>query len=417
MERLLVFADFDWLDKPELVGELCYEKLRGSDSYAFQYDEHWLKGHAEVKLSEDINNYPGMQYTQPGQDVFGCFSDALPDRWGRTMLKRREQILASEEKRAVRSLSSFDYLMGIDDFSRMGGFRFKKELEGEFINVSASLKIPPLTELKDLLHASREIEKSEEANVLPEKKWIAQLIQPGSSLGGARPKASVLDEKGNLCIAKFPSRKDDYDAGLWEHFSHLLAQKAGIEVAQTKVLGGLGKYHTFLSRRFDRKDEAKRVHFASSMSLLGLKDGDNAQGGYGYLDMVDFILQGCCGVEQNLQELYRRVAFNMCIGNSDDHFRNHGFLLTQKGWTLSPAYDMNPTLNEYQSLLVNESSNKADISVLLDSCESYLIKKEIAANIIQEVQTAVSGWESLAVQLQIPVREMTLFKDRFKLNL
>ena len=417
MERLLVFADFDWLDKPELVGELCYEKLRGSDSYAFQYDEHWLKGHAEVKLSEDINNYPGMQYTQPGQDVFGCFSDALPDRWGRTMLKRREQILASEEKRAVRSLSSFDYLMGIDDFSRMGGFRFKKELEGEFINVSASLKIPPLTELKDLLHASREIEKSEEANVLPEKKWIAQLIQPGSSLGGARPKASVLDEKGNLCIAKFPSRKDDYDAGLWEHFSHLLAQKAGIEVAQTKVLGGLGKYHTFLSRRFDRKDEAKRVHFASSMSLLGLKDGDNAQGGYGYLDMVDFILQGCCDVEQNLQELYRRVAFNMCIGNSDDHFRNHGFLLTQKGWTLSPAYDMNPTLNEYQSLLVNESSYKADISVLLDSCESYLIKKEIAANIIQEVQTAVSGWESLAVQLQIPVREMTLFKDRFKLNL
>lgn len=417
MERLLVFADFDWLDKPELVGELCYEKLRGSDSYAFQYDEHWLKGHAEVKLSEDINNYPGMQYTQPGQDVFGCFSDALPDRWGRTMLKRREQILASEEKRAVRSLSSFDYLMGIDDFSRMGGFRFKKELEGEFINVSASLKIPPLTELKDLLHASREIEKSEEANVLPEKKWIAQLIQPGSSLGGARPKASVLDEKGNLCIAKFPSRKDDYDAGLWEHFSHLLAQKAGIVVAQTKVLGGLGKYHTFLSRRFDRKDEAKRVHFASSMSLLGLKDGDNAQGGYGYLDMVDFILQGCCDVEQNLQELYRRVAFNMCIGNSDDHFRNHGFLLTQKGWTLSPAYDMNPTLNEYQSLLVNESSNKADISVLLDSCESYLIKKEIAANIIQEVQTAVSGWESLAVQLQIPVREMTLFKDRFKLNL
>lgn len=417
MERLLVLADFDWLDKPELVGELCYEKLRGSDSYAFQYDEHWLKGHAEVKLSEDINNYPGMQYTQPGQDVFGCFSDALPDRWGRTMLKRREQILASEEKRAVRSLSSFDYLMGIDDFSRMGGFRFKKELEGEFINVSASLKIPPLTELKDLLHASREIEKSEEANVLPEKKWIAQLIQPGSSLGGARPKASVLDEKGNLCIAKFPSRKDDYDAGLWEHFSHLLAQKAGIEVAQTKVLGGLGKYHTFLSRRFDRKDEAKRVHFASSMSLLGLKDGDNAQGGYGYLDMVDFILQGCCDVEQNLQELYRRVAFNMCIGNSDDHFRNHGFLLTQKGWTLSPAYDMNPTLNEYQSLLVNESSNKADISVLLDSCESYLIKKEIAANIIQEVQTAVSGWESLAVQLQIPVREMTLFKDRFKLNL
>ena len=417
MERLLVFADFDWLDKPELVGELCYEKLRGSESYAFRFDDNWLKFHAGIKLSEDINNYPGLQYTQPGNDIFGCFSDALPDRWGRTLLKRREQIQASEEKRAVRNLSSFDYLMGIDDFSRMGGFRLKRELDGDFINVSPSLKIPPLTELRQLVLASQEVEKSEENDVLPEKKWIAQLIQPGTSLGGARPKAGVLDDSGNLCIAKFPSRKDDYDTGLWEHFSHLLARKAGIYAAQTKVLGGLGKYHTLLSKRFDRTDEGKRIHFASSMSLLGLRDGDNAQGGYGYLNIVDFILQSCCDVEKNLQELYRRVAFNICIGNSDDHFRNHGFLLTPRGWTLSPAYDMNPTLNEYQSLLINESSNKADIRTLLESCESYMIKKEVAKNIIRQVQAAVAGWENLAVLLQIPAREVTMFKDRFKLNL
>ena len=417
MERLLVFADFDWLDKPELVGELCYEKLRGSESYAFRFDDNWLKFHAGIKLSEDINNYPGLQYTQPGNDIFGCFSDALPDRWGRTLLKRREQIQASEEKRAVRNLSSFDYLMGIDDFSRMGGFRLKRELDGDFINVSPSLKIPPLTELRQLVLASQEVEKSEENDVLPEKKWIAQLIQPGTSLGGARPKAGVLDDSGNLCIAKFPSRKDDYDTGLWEHFSHLLARKAGIYAAQTKVLGGLGKYHTLLSKRFARTDEGKRIHFASSMSLIGLRDGDNAQGGYGYLNIVDFILQSCCDVEKNLQELYRRVAFNICIGNSDDHFRNHGFLLTPRGWTLSPAYDMNPTLNEYQSLLINESSNKADIRTLLESCESYMIKKEVAENIIRQVQAAVAGWENLAVLLQIPAREVTMFKDRFKLNL
>lgn len=417
MERLLVFADFDWLDKPELVGELCYEKLRGSESYAFRFDDNWLKFHAGIKLSEDINNYPGLQYTQPGNDIFGCFSDALPDRWGRTLLKRREQIQASEEKRAVRNLSSFDYLMGIDDFSRMGGFRLKRELDGDFINVSPSLKIPPLTELRQLVLASQEVEKSEENDVLPEKKRIAQLIQPGTSLGGARPKAGVLDDSGNLCIAKFPSRKDDYDTGLWEHFSHLLARKAGINAAQTKVLGGLGKYHTLLSKRFDRTDEGKRIHFASSMSLIGLRDGDNAQGGYGYLNIVDFILQSCCDVEKNLQELYRRVAFNICIGNSDDHFRNHGFLLTPRGWTLSPAYDMNPTLNEYQSLLINESSNKADIRTLLESCESYMIKKEVAENIIRQVQAAVAGWENLAVLLQIPAREVTMFKDRFKLNL
>lgn len=417
MERLLVFADFDWLDKPELVGELCYEKLRGSESYAFRFDDNWLKFHAGIKLSEDINNYPGLQYTQPGNDIFGCFSDALPDRWGRTLLKRREQIQASEEKRAVRNLSSFDYLMGIDDFSRMGGFRLKRELDGDFINVSPSLKIPPLTELRQLVLASQEVEKSEENDVLPEKKWIAQLIQPGTSLGGARPKAGVLDDSGNLCIAKFPSRKDDYDTGLWEHFSHLLARKAGIYAAQTKVLGGLGKYHTLLSKRFDRTDEGKRIHFASSMSLIGLRDGDNAQGGYGYLNIVDFILQSCCDVEKNLQELYRRVAFNICIGNSDDHFRNHGFLLTPRGWTLSPAYDINPTLNEYQSLLINESSNKADIRTLLESCESYMIKKEVAENIIRQVQAAVAGWENIAVLLQIPAREVTMFKDRFKLNL
>lgn len=417
MERLLVFADFDWLDKPELVGELCYEKPRGSESYAFRFDDNWLKFHAGIKLSEDINNYPGLQYTQPGNDIFGCFSDALPDRWGRTLLKRREQIQASEEKRAVRNLSSFDYLMGIDDFSRMGGFRLKRELDGDFINVSPSLKIPPLTELRQLVLASQEVEKSEENDVLPEKKWIAQLIQPGTSLGGARPKAGVLDDSGNLCIAKFPSRKDDYDTGLWEHFSHLLARKAGIYAAQTKVLGGLGKYHTLLSKRFDRTDEGKRIHFASSMSLIGLRDGDNAQGGYGYLNIVDFILQSCCDVEKNLQELYRRVAFNICIGNSDDHFRNHGFLLTPRGWTLSPAYDMNPTLNEYQSLLINESSNKADIRTLLESCESYMIKKEVAENIIRQVQAAVAGWENLAVLLQIPAREVMMFKDRFKLNL
>ena len=417
MERLLVFADFDWLDKPELVGELCYEKLRGSESYAFRFDDNWLKFHAGIKLSEDINNYPGLQYTQPGNDIFGCFSDALPDRWGRTLLKRREQIQASEEKRAVRNLSSFDYLMGIDDFSRMGGFRLKRELDGDFINVSPSLKIPPLTELRQLVLASQEVEKSEENDVLPEKKWIAQLIQPGTSLGGARPKAGVLDDSGNLCIAKFPSRKDDYDTGLWEHFSHLLARKAGINAAQTKVLGGLGKYHTLLSKRFDRTDEGKRIHFASSMSLIGLRDGDNAQGGYGYLNIVDFILQSCCDVEKNLQELYRRVAFNICIGNSDDHFRNHGLLLTPRGWTLSPAYDMNPALNEYQSLLINESSNKADIRTLLESCESYMIKKEVAENIIRQVQAAVAGWENLAVLLQIPAREVTMFKDRFKLNL
>lgn len=420
MKRLYVFADFDWLKAPRLIGELSYESLRGSDSYGFCYSDDWLRDYGNLFLSDDMNNYPGQQYTAPGKDIFGCFSDALPDRWGRTLINRREQILAKEEKRPVRHLSSFDYLVGIEDYSRMGGLRFKESLEGEYINASKVLRIPPLTDIRELIAASSEIEKSEEENHLPERRWIEQLVQPGSSLGGARPKASVIDENKILHIAKFPSRKDDYDTGLWEHFSHLLAKKAGIHAAETRVIFTNDKYHTLLSRRFDRKEDGKRIHFASAMTLLGLNDGDNANTGHGYLNIVDFILQNCTNVEDNLQELYRRVAFNICIGNTDDHFRNHGFLLTAKGWTLSPAYDMNPTLNEFQSLLVSSTSNKAELSILLDTSEDYMLNRKIAEKIISEVIEVVKGWREMATRLSISKREMDIFAgvldERYKVK-
>ena len=409
MKRLYVFADFDWLKEPRLIGELSYEFLRGSDSYGFCYSDDWLRDYGNLFLSDDLNNYPGQQYTAPGKDIFGCFSDALPDRWGRTLINRREQILAKEEKRPVRRLSSFDYLVGIEDYSRMGGLRFKEFLDGEYINANEVLRIPPITDIRELIVASSEIEKSEEENHLPERRWIEQLVQPGSSLGGARPKASVIDENKILHIAKFPSRKDDYDTGLWEHFSHLLAKKAGIHAAETRVIFTNDKYHTLLSRRFDRKEDGKRIHFASAMTLLGLNDGDNANTGHGYLDIVDFILQNCTNVEDNLQELYRRVAFNICIGNTDDHFRNHGFLLTAKGWTLAPAYDMNPTLNEYQSLLISTDSNKADLSILRDGCEDYMLNRKTAENIVSEVVEAVKKWRELVARLDISEREMDIF--------
>ena len=414
MEKLLVYADFDWLKEIELVGELSYESLRGSDSYGFKYDDNWLKKYGNLFLSDDLNNYPGQQYTQPEKDIFGCFSDALPGRWGRTLLHCREQVLANEEKRPIRRLTSFDYLKGIDDASRMGGFRFKTDANGDFINSANTLRIPPLTNIRELLNASSEIEKSEEYNQQPDKKWLTQLVQPGSSLGGARPKASVIDNDKALFIAKFPSRKDDYDVGLWEHFCHLLATKAGINAATTQVLSTNDKYHTLLSRRFDRTSDGKRIHFASAMTLLGLSDGDNASTGNGYLDIVDFILQNCTDVNRNLQELFRRVAFNICIANSDDHFRNHGFLLTQKGWTLSPAYDMNPTQNEYQSLMVSDSSSKADLTILLEACEDYMLNREVALQIISEVAKAVSGWKALATKLGIANREMELFGKMFE---
>lgn len=414
MKKLYVFADFDWQKEPRLIGELNYESLRGSDSYGFCYNDEWLKDYGSLFLSNDLNNYPGQQYTAPGKDIFGCFSDALPDRWGRTLINRREQILAKEEKRPVRRLSSLDYLIGIEDFSRMGAFRFKESMNGDYINASEVLRIPPLTDIRELIEASSEIEKSEDENRLPEMRWIAQLVQPGSSLGGARPKASVIDENRILYIAKFPSRKDDYNVGLWEHFSHLLAKKAGVNAAETRVISTSDKYHTLLSRRFDRREDGKRIHFASAMTLLGLNDGDNANTGNGYLDMVDFILQNCTNVEDNLKELYRRVAFNICIGNTDDHFRNHGFLLTAKGWTLSPAYDMNPTLNEYQSLLINSHSNKSDLNELLNACEEYMLQKQSAQQIISEVLNAVKEWRSLATRLGIAKSEQERFAAVFE---
>ena len=411
MKTLYVYADFDWLAEPMLVGELGYESLRGSDSYAFKFDNDWLRLYGSLFLSADINNYPGQQYTQPGRDIFGCFSDALPDRWGRLLLNRREQILAAEERRPVRRLSSFDYLIGIDDFSRMGGFRFKTIPDDDFINCDSHLRIPPLADLRSLVAASMEIEKSEEQNRLPEKKWIQQLVHPGSSLGGARPKAGARGTDGCLYVAKFPSRNDDYDVSLWEHLSHLLAKKAGVDAAETSVIFTGEKYHALLSKRFDRTVDRRRIHFASAMTLLGLTDGSNAQTGNGYLDIVDFILQNCCDVENNLRQLYLRVAFNIAIGNTDDHFRNHGFLLTPKGWTLSPAYDLNPTSNEYQSLLINSSTNKSDLDLLLGSSEEYMIGKDEASKIIQEVTNAIKGWRRMAASLGIAKREMELLEQ------
>lgn len=271
--------------------------------------------------------------------------------------------------------------------------------------------MPPLANVRELMRAAHEIELSEEEHVLPSKKWIVQLLHPGTSLGGARPKASVLDEDGSLTVAKFPSRKDDYDVAAWEHFCHVMARKAGINVADTRLISG-GDYHILLSKRFDRAADGKRIHFASALTLLGLTDGDNASTGYGYPDIVDFILQHGANVEQNLEELYRRVAFNIIVGNSDDHFRNHGFLLTRRGWELSPAYDLNPTLSDHQSLLINRSTNEADLGILLASSDDYMLPHDRAAAIIAEIKAAMQQWQTTATRLSLPARDIATFAPR-----
>lgn len=411
MKKIYVYLDAEWLHQPELVGELTCDALRGGETYGFAFDKEWLMKYDGIFLSEDLQNFVGRQYTQAGRDIFSCFSDALPDRWGRTLLNRREQIAATDENRRARRLSSYDYLIGIDDFSRMGAFRFADTVGGVFINTDASLRVPPLSTVRELMHAAHEIEASEERNILPEKRWLIQLLHPGTSLGGARPKASVLDEDGMLTMAKFPSRKDDYDVAMWEHFCHIMARKAGIDAADTRIVSG-ENYHILLSKRFDRTADGKRIHFASALTLLGLTDGDNASTGYGYTDIVDFIIQHGANVDDNLEELYRRVAFNIIIGNSDDHFRNHGFLLSRKGWVLSPAYDMNPTLSEHQSLLINRTTSESDIDILLESADEYMLSRQRAEVIISEVRSAMRHWQSEAVRLGLPSRDIQIFSHR-----
>ena len=277
----------------------------------------------------------------------------------------------------------------------MGSFRFAETPGGDFINCETDFRVPPFTKINELMLAAHEIEASEAKSILPKEKWINQLIHPGTSLGGARPKASVLDEDGKLTVAKFPSRKDNHDVAQWEHFSHYLAKKAGINAAATKTVSA-GNYHLLLSRRFDRTNDGKRIHFASALTLLGLNDGDNASSGYGYLDIVDFIIQHGSNIERNLEELYRRVAFYIIIGNADDHFRNHGFLLTEKGWELSPAYDINPTTSEQQSLLINRSTNEADLGLLLDAAPDFMISQNTAKSIIDSIKTAMASWRTEA---------------------
>lgn len=416
METIYVYADFDFFENAELIGELSYERVRGSDSFSFEFSHEWLKRHGNIILSGDIMNSAGRQYPRQSGKVFGFVNDSFPDRWGRLLLDRRERMSAQkEEGRVAKKLNNYDYLVGIEDLTRMGGIRYSKSLNGTFINTESQYRVPPIESLRALCDACGEIELAEEQGVLPQQRWLDQLVNPGSSLGGARPKANVIDTDGKLYVAKFPSKKDLDDVELIEHFAHIMARRAGINVANTRVVPIMRGRHLLLSERFDRTPEGKRRHFASAMSLLGLDDGCGASTGNGYLDIVDFIVRGCTDVQKNLHELYRRVAFNILFGNTDDHFRNHGFILTPKGWTLSPAYDINPSTKRYQCLLINKLTEESNVNFLLESCESYMLNHSDALSIIENVSAVVKDWEQIATQYQIPLHVLDSYKVRWSL--
>lgn len=413
MKRITVYADFDFLTSPQEIGVLGYEHVRGNDHFVFEYSRDWLKQYGGIVLSGDLMNVPSLQHPRGKDSVFGFVKDSFPDRWGRLLLDRRERIMAQSEGRPKRMLTNYDYLIGIEDFTRMGGIRYKSDESDDYINASAKYLVPPIESLRALCDACHEIEMAEERNELPEQRWLDQLIDPGTSLGGARPKANVVDTDGKLYVAKFPSKKDLENTELIEHFSHQLAATAGINVAKTHTIKISKDRDLLLSERFDRTDDGKRIHFASAMSLLGFDDGAGNSTGNGYLDIVDFILQGCVDVKQNIRELYRRVAFNVMFGNNDDHFRNHGFLLTPKGWTLSPAYDINPGSKSHQCLLIDGYTEQSDINALLTASDNYMLERQDATEIIEEVRTAIKDWQQVATRLQISPRLFDAYSNRW----
>ena len=336
-KNIYVYDDFSF-SEPMLLGRLYVNTIKGGESYSFEYEREWLKAtDMKINLDPSIMPFTGRQYPEDG-NMFGMFADASPDRWGRMLMNKRERILADREGRKPRKLHSSDFLMGVYDETRMGGLRFKLNLDGTFLSDDKEIAVPPWASLRTLEEASRNFEKDESGVV---EKWLEQLLRPGSSLGGARPKATVVDTKGQLWIAKFPSKHDENDTGAWEMVAHDLANLCGLDVPEAKLekFSTLGS--TFIVKRFDRIG-TKRVHFASAMTLLGMKDGASAADGVSYLDLAAFIKANGVNPKADLLELWKRIVFNMAINNTDDHLRNHAFIMSRNGWALSPLYDVNP---------------------------------------------------------------------------
>ncbi len=390
----IIYVYENWLSEtPSLLGKLYVDTVRGGENYSFEYSEQWLQNPVSYILDSDLQNYSGRQYPS-GKSNFGIFSDSSPDRWGRILMKRRERILADKEGRKPRTLFGSDFLMGVYDETRMGGLRFSEEPGGDFLSDDKETAAPPWATLRTLEEASREFEKDERGL---DDKWLNQLLKPGSSLGGARPKATVQDPNGELWIAKFPSKHDEGNVGAWEKVVHDLARLCGLDVPESKLEHFSKSGSTFLVKRFDRKN-GRRVHFSSAMTMLGKTDGASAAEGVGYLDIAAFIRAYGASPKKDLVELWKRIVFNMAVSNTDDHLRNHGFVLTNTGWRLSPMYDVNPIPEgDELSLNVSENSNAISVALAIETAAYYDIDETDARAMATEILSTVkNNWEALA---------------------
>ena len=413
-KEIYVFTDWNGQGNSQLMGILFAAPSRGKEIFSFQYDPVWLKSAHVSVLDPKLSFVPGPQYPNKDHPNFGLFLDSSPDRWGRTLMSRREAQRARVDRRPERRLLESDFLLGVFDGYRMGALRFKLNKEGPFLDNDQELASPPWAQLRDLEYASLQLEQDKAETNKDYMKWLRLLIAPGGSLGGARPKASVVDEHGELWIAKFPSNQDEVNVGAWEFVVHQLAVKAKIETSGAQIKRFSGKHDTFLTKRFDRQ-KGKRIHFASAMTLLERIDGSGSEEGVSYLDFVDFLARNGSQVDKDLEQLWRRIIFNICVSNVDDHLRNHGFLLSEKGWRLSPAYDMNPSESgDGLKLNISVTDNAQDFGLALEVAEQFRLKKTDAENILKEVVGAVQSWEKVAKK-SVSSKEIARMKNAFRM--
>lgn len=414
LDTVEVCIDLERFGQPILMGHLHRQQSGSGEIFSFEYDQKWLEKPEVFSFDPDLALAEGHQYPAQQRKNFGIFLDSAPDRWGRVLMQRRENVRARQEKRKPRALGEWDFLLGVHDETRLGALRFRAASNTPFIDSDAQLAAPPLTSVRELQAASLQFEKhiDDEQNPLYEK-WLTQLLAPGSSLGGARPKASVRDEAGTLCIAKFPSRNDTRDVGAWELVAHNLARNAGIVVPDSRPLRfAESPYTTFLVKRFDRTSQGGRLAFISAMTLTQHNDGEP---GASYLELVDLLQSRGADTQADCKQLFRRVLFNILIHNTDDHLRNHGFFVDENGIRLSPAYDVNPSVDRQElTLAINEVETTCDISIAMEASRDYGLSAREADDMLAQVRNGVADWRQEAGRMNIPKAEQDLMAEAFQ---
>jgi serine/threonine-protein kinase HipA len=404
--EVLVYVDLQ--GTPHLVGRLWMRTRKDRESATFEYDNSWLSHPERFSLEPALKLGPGPFHTPSDQPLFGAIGDSAPDRWGRVLMRRAERRRAEREGQTPRSLREIDYLLMVDDEARLGALRFARAEGGPFLAEYGPTKIPPLIELPRLLSAADRALSDTDTD-----EDLRLLLAPGSSLGGARPKASVRDRDGRLAIAKFPNKGDEVNTVLWEAVALTLAANAGIPVPLWRIEIALDK-PVLLLRRFDR-DRGTRLPFLSAMSMLGAKDNE----AHSYLEFVDILRQHGAAPREDMHALWRRIVFSILISNTDDHLRNHGFLWAgPAGWRLSPAYDLNPVPTDIKprvlTTAIDLEDGTASLKLALEVASYFELASGEAHAIAAQVGQAVATWRKDAAGLGLTAAEIERVASAFE---